>query len=386
MTIRDFPRALLLDDRVEALQLCSRGIANCINLRACSWTRHGSLMTDVVLALQQLPLLTDLEINSETHYLFKPEILTGFTHLRKISLIMPSRPIINLLPIWITATTTTLRHLTLICKSSTRVNDELLATLAPNLTNLEHLYLVGCPKVTHKGVLSVLASNTPGIRGLGMEGLSSTFDMVEFSQQCLESGALEHLRSITLTGPLKTSSHAWAQQVINLLSMSPLEMFHISTMGGEVGGTLSDELCEQIVSTHGLNLRRFSVDRMGISIHAIRRICQECTKLEELFVTANQDDMDALGSCLAYTRTLRSLHVKRPVGQGSDTAPLVSESQVLSMVNKCGSELQQIGRNTRVWQVSREVKRAADGSLTVERVLVPYELPEIPEQFLVIRT
>lgn len=47
--------------------------------------------------------------------------------------------------------------------------------LAPHLTNLTHLYLVGCPKLTHEGLWAVISANTRGIRGLGLEALSSTF-------------------------------------------------------------------------------------------------------------------------------------------------------------------------------------------------------------------
>ncbi|KAK7682782.1 hypothetical protein QCA50_014166 [Cerrena zonata] len=267
-----------------------------------------------------------------------------------------------------------------------RINDELLIRLTPYLTNLTHLYLVGCPKLTHEGVWSVISSSTRGIRGLGLEALSTAFDMEDLSQKCSKSNALRQLRSITLTGPSQDVASTWARQVVDLLSLSPLEMFHVSTVGGEVGGVLNDDLCESIVLQHGRNLRRFSVDRMGISTIAIANICKGCPRLEQLFITAEQDNIDSLGSCLSHTRTLRSLHIKRPVGSGSDTAPVVPQSQILRLANQCGSELQQIGCNTRVWQVRRDVRRAEDGSLSIERCLVSYELPEIPEQFLVVRS
>lgn len=115
--------------------------------------------------------------------------------------------------------------------------------------------------------------------------------MEKFSQKCLNSNALAQLRSVTLTGPSQDSASMWAQQVVDLLSLSPLEMFHVSTVGGEVGGILNDDLCDSIVTQHGRHLRRFSVDRMGISTRAIADICKRCPQLEQLFITAEQDSI-----------------------------------------------------------------------------------------------
>ena len=56
-----------------------------------------------------------------------------------------------------------------------RINDTMFTRLAPFLANLTHLYLVGCPKLTHEGIWSAVSSNTRGIRGLGLEALSSAF-------------------------------------------------------------------------------------------------------------------------------------------------------------------------------------------------------------------
>ena len=108
---------LLLGDRAELLKECSRGLTSCVNLRTCTWTRHGSLSSDILMALQQLPHLTDLEVNGKSHIFYSPENLTKFTHLRKISLIMPSGSFIDVLPTWIQSVGHTLEHLTLICQA-----------------------------------------------------------------------------------------------------------------------------------------------------------------------------------------------------------------------------------------------------------------------------
>lgn len=60
-------------------------------------------------------------------------------------------------------------------QSSTVITDQILVDISPNLINLQKLYLVGCPKVTHTGLGAVISSNKAGFIGLGIEGLSTSF-------------------------------------------------------------------------------------------------------------------------------------------------------------------------------------------------------------------
>jgi hypothetical protein len=40
---------------------------------------------------------------------------------------------------------------------------------------LEHLHIVGCPKVTHRGVWYLVSASSNGLVGLGFENLAPTF-------------------------------------------------------------------------------------------------------------------------------------------------------------------------------------------------------------------
>ncbi|KAH9903262.1 hypothetical protein C8Q73DRAFT_742398 [Cubamyces lactineus] len=384
--IRDFPKALQSEEHDMILDLCLHGIRNCTNLRACTWTRHGSLTTRVLETLVTCSKLRELEINGQHNNYYDPRILPQFTHLRKLSLIMPSGPVIDTLPSWTRNTRETLQYLSLICKSSTRVTDGVLRDIASSITNLEYLYLVGCPKVTHEGLWAVISSVYKGIVGLGMEGLSTAFDMAAFSEQCNRSGALSRLRSITLTVDEHTSLSEWQQHVLSLLSQAPLQQFHISTVGGHVDHRLSDEFCKAIVSAHRNRLTRFSVHRMRMSIDAIADICARCTVLQQLFVVAEPNDLDALGPCLAQATNLRAVHVNRPLDFGSEDVPRQSYTKILNIVRQCRPTVKQFGFNTRVFQVERSATVTEDGSVDTGVTLSPYENPEIPEQFLVVRT
>ena len=192
-----------------------------------------------------------------------------------------------------------------------------------------------------------------------------------FSDQCNRAGTLSRLRSITLTVDEHTSLAVWQQHVLSLLSNTPLQRFHISTVGGHVGHRLSDDFCNAIVTAHGSRLTRFSVHRMRMSISAIAEICRRCTVLEQLFVVVEQNDLvsnlirtdipecalillyiqDALGPCLAQAPMLRAVHVNRPLDFGSEDVSKQSYEQILSIVRQCLPTVRQFGFNTRVFQV-----------------------------------
>ncbi|KAI0767578.1 hypothetical protein C8Q74DRAFT_1281089 [Fomes fomentarius] len=388
LAIRDFPKALQSEEYDQILDACLAGIRNCVNLRTCTWTRHGSLTSSVLETLADCSRLQELEINGENTGYYDPMILPRFSHLRKLSLIMPSAAVANTLLPWTRSASATLQYLSIICKSSTRINNDILHEIAPYTTNLEYIYFVGCPKLTHEGLWALLSTNYRGIVALGMEGLSTAFDMRIFSENCIRAGTLSRLRSITLTVDDHTSLAEWQQHVLDLLSSAPLQQFHISTIGGHVGHRLSDDFCSAIVSAHGSRLTRFSVHRMRTSINAIADICQRCIVLQQLFIVVDQNDMDALGPCFAQARKLRAVHVSRPLDLGSEDVPKQSYDKILSIARQCPSTVQQFGFNTRVFQVERRshVPVGEDGVVRMEVVLSSYENPEIPEQFLVVRT
>ena len=122
VAIRDFPRALLVVERHELLRTCTRGIQNCSNLRACTWTRDGSLSDDILEALSQLPQFCDLEINGHNEWQYSTSSLLQFTRLRKLCLIMPSTRICEVLPQWLRTTGPALQRLTLIDRVSILVS------------------------------------------------------------------------------------------------------------------------------------------------------------------------------------------------------------------------------------------------------------------------
>lgn len=89
--IRDFPRS----PSAAVIETVLGGISNCTRLESCTWTRDGTLSTEVLEALQRLPHLEELEINGHSHGNYDSEVLVGFRELRRIKLIMPEGVVVH---------------------------------------------------------------------------------------------------------------------------------------------------------------------------------------------------------------------------------------------------------------------------------------------------
>ncbi|KAF9224884.1 hypothetical protein BS17DRAFT_827276 [Gyrodon lividus] len=385
LEIRDFPKALSTTGHFDLLQICVKGIRNCVNLRSCTWTRDGSLHSVVLESLRDCQQLRELEINGNSSQ-YNPILLTQLSRLSKISLIMPSAQVLDIFPSWISITGATLRSLTIICKESTLVTDAFLEHLAPNLQELEYLYIIGCPKVTHHGIGAVASTNQNGLVGISLEGLSQAFDMSTFKALCLRTKALRRLRAITLAVHAQMPLVNWTRDVDELLSSAPLELFSVYATATSVRTPIPDDFWQSIVAKHGPRLRRFSVHRMQISPTALQAICSQCTLLEQLFVVVGKRELDVAARLFALAKNLRTLHINFPLATSEPAVSLSTLMQdALSIVSVCSPTLTHIGCNTRVWQVERTVHDDENGGKYMVPALAPQENPDIPEQFLVLR-
>ncbi|KAF9026810.1 hypothetical protein BDZ89DRAFT_987670 [Hymenopellis radicata] len=385
LEIRDFPKGLS-SDTDDISNSVIKALGNCINLTACSWTRDGSLNSEILQVLHRLPYLEKLEINGHDQGNYNPRHLSSFTHLKTISIIMPSASVIATFPTWFAVTGHSLTSLTLICKSSTLITEEILAGISKYLCNLDYFYITGCPKITHSGIWSVLSHNETGIRGLGLEGLSSRFDMNALAQLCSKSPVLHTLRSVTLTVHHHLPLKDWTESVLSLLASSPLEVFQIYSTGAVFESPPTAQFWRNIVSSHGSRLTRFSVHRMLIGLDSIEDICRRCTRLEQLFIVVEHESLKDLCGILSLAQSLKVLHINFPLEALTDLIPVLLPSEALEIVQHCSGTLTQLGCNTRVWQVERNVRTDEAGELHVERSIARYNSPDIPEQFLVVRT
>jgi hypothetical protein len=107
-----FPKA---DESEATLRLCVSALNNCANLQAVTWTRDGSLSDEIFSALAT-KRIRYLEFNAHAGNYYHPETLTRFSFLTTLSLLMPDRKTINLLPQWIREMGESIRSITFLCK------------------------------------------------------------------------------------------------------------------------------------------------------------------------------------------------------------------------------------------------------------------------------
>ncbi|KAJ7246099.1 hypothetical protein B0H12DRAFT_1187360 [Mycena haematopus] len=388
LEIRDFPKVFKALRRGELEELVLSGLRNCVNLRSCTWTRDGALNSAMLRVLQARDTLSELEINGHSDGHYDAAILEGFAHLQRVSVIMPSADVVGQLPLWMARTGSQLCSLTLICKTSPLVTDSVLEALAPNLVHLEQFSLTGCLRVTHRGVWAILSHNTVGLRILALEGLAAKFDLAALTALCADTAVLSRLYSFTLS----VYNNAWLTTAGALLAHAPLEIVQLyaADLLAFPPTARADAFWHALVSTHGARLTRVSVHRMAISLRAIEDICVRCRVLRQLFVVVDPSALDALGDCLARACALTAVHINFPMVAAEDwvePVPVVLKApDALAIVRRCPDTIALFGCNVRVWQVEREVRRNEAGELVVERMLAKYESPDVPEQFLVVRT
>ncbi|KAG8857061.1 hypothetical protein FRB96_005991 [Tulasnella sp. 330] len=135
----------------------ARSIAHCVNLQKCIWTRDGTLTSEILSTLHKTcRQLKDLEVNGHSSTYYDPTLLLRFSDLTGLSVIMPDRALVNVLPEWIMATGPTLKNISL---SSPLIDDDMMKHIATHSTNLEQLHLIGTPRVTNAGVAAVVAGS-----------------------------------------------------------------------------------------------------------------------------------------------------------------------------------------------------------------------------------
>jgi hypothetical protein len=99
------------------MDMYAKGLENCVHLKGCTWTREGSLTSDILKSLGRCPELNDITINGQYSWQYEPMDLVRILRLSKISLIMPSMSVLEILPRWLQVTGRSLTTLALICKA-----------------------------------------------------------------------------------------------------------------------------------------------------------------------------------------------------------------------------------------------------------------------------
>ena len=126
---------------------------------------------------------------------------------------------------------------------------------------------------------------------VGQQSLNAKQDLARFAELCRRSNGLQSLRTLNLNIDTRQPSQSWMPHVLSLLSHSPLETFYVSANAGEIATDLPDAFCADLINAHHQTLRSISVNRMRLSMHAIRDICLRCQGLERLFVALQHENL-----------------------------------------------------------------------------------------------
>ena len=108
---------------------------------------------------------------------------------------------------------------------------------------------------------------------------------------CEKAGGLRSLRSFTFTLLPEQATDAWMNGTVSVLEKSPLEFFQVYAPDSVLQGALADQFCVRIVDRHRDHLVRFSFHRLRLSLGTIDHVCLSCTKLEQLFMVVNHEEM-----------------------------------------------------------------------------------------------
>ncbi|KAG9031474.1 hypothetical protein FRB95_002720 [Tulasnella sp. JGI-2019a] len=379
--------------RLMSTDTVNRGVSHCVNLQKCVWTRDGTLTSETLGTLRaNCPQLKVLELNGNSSTYYDPTLLVQFSSLTNLSVIMPDRAFVNAFPEWIKATGHSLKSISLICKSSPLIDDEMMKHIAAHSTKLEQLHLIGTPHVTDAGVAAVVAGSpslisisfdggkrisvgsgekeppehdsrhgshsargkgTQELRSLSLEGVSPHFDMKSLSLTIARRQALRHLSTLSITQPSHVSPTDFFPALTSILSMCPLEYFQIWTPGGELGrkgSVLTYDFVQSLVQTHGSRLKKFAVQRMETSLEIVNLVCRGCPALEQLYIVLKYCDADILASHLRRLSVLHTLHISYTLNCTNPILPQ-HQSAIISLVRRCTSSLKLVGILTRVFEV-----------------------------------
>lgn len=133
--------------------------------------------------------------------------------------------------------------------------------------------------------------------------------MTSFNSICKAHRAFRRLRSITLAVHIETPLQTWTSDVTELLSTAPLEILQIYATTPTSQVVITDDFWKTIVTMHGSRLKRFSIDRMTISLGALHDICSRCSVLEQLFVVTMRHNL-VRSLCFFYGSRFSSVPVR----------------------------------------------------------------------------
>ena len=287
----------MASDTTELELLAITVLHQASNLHTLHWTRHHSLSNDLLDAIALLPALRHFETNASAGSSWSPARLLNLRpQLRSLSLIMPDRSVVDVVP-ELLRRQTHLRDLSILSLESTCVTDTTLvrpmtAALGDAGRSLRSLALTGAPKLGDEAMLDLLKAIGSGLDHLAIEAAGTSPGFVGEAARHLPM-----LRSLKVTHP--GTRHARMDDVYPALSEAVLScpkldsLIHYASGSSFVSGRrewpVMDPMLIEACARRGLYrgyapMRRFEVQGVLSSIDLVGAVVRAMPHLRDLVV------------------------------------------------------------------------------------------------------
>ncbi|KAL1412669.1 hypothetical protein Q8F55_000416 [Vanrija albida] len=350
LDVRFFPLDITGDERNALEDMVLQAFRQMNNLERLVWTRDRSMFAELFDIVTRLPKLHHVELSGHATRLFEPALLATMDQLRDLRVYMPDvafrialSDVITLLcerPIG------GLEGLALICKSFNLINDDMLRALAPYLSSLKRLQLIGCTRITRTGVYDVLRE-ADGIEELILDAPPHS-DLIDLSG----APELSSLKTFSLSFPAPNGREVLEPGDMPLLrrtdTLTALELT-LSTNGAHTAQRnrlLPIPAFEALTSQIDFHrLTRLALLNLVIDSDTLSAILDVSPALEELYISIASRRVLQHTAALA-SAPLRILHANAPESAGPTRTDLAGLALYMPKV-------QQIGSLNRVYEVHR---------------------------------
>lgn len=376
----DRPCTRLLLDSLPKQPQRARTLPSPYHAAIRSPQRDRSLSSELFAVITRLPHLEHLELSGHSTRFFDPSLLGHMPALRYLRIMMPDTTFRTVLPAIAqrldARTNGGLWGLALVCRSFNFINDALLRDLAPHVTALKRLQLIGHTKVTREGVYAVLEV-APGLEelvldaaphsvslhrhlrlatqdiwahtvptALGVFTAHPTQDLVDLSN----APRMPSLHTFSLSFPAPPKRVSLEVGDMPVLRRTPtlhaLELnITAASQGGQRRHLPTSALAALQLQVDFGHLTRLALLNLVIDAQTLWSILATAPALQELYICVSS--ARTLTDCPALsTAPLRIFHANAPESTGPTRAQLAALAQNMPSI-------EQIGSLNRVYEVQR---------------------------------
>ncbi|KAJ7636495.1 hypothetical protein FB45DRAFT_989137 [Roridomyces roridus] len=349
---------------------CTRALALCHNLT--SFQCSVNAFPPFISVLQKKDCLRDLRINANLTTEQCSKMVGGAAQIRHLTLDFACWNVMDLLPRWAGAIQSSLTTLTIFMANE--LNETVLESALEQLPNLLGLHVIGCTKVDHVSILS-LVHHTPNLTALSMATGDSSralptpaASLANLVHLALDM-RFQNQAPAFLGGGTSAASVVLTSIFTHIAASSPsLTSFILKYPDRQTPPTIAPTFVQQqLIGAHGRTLKTIALIDCYAEMDVISAICGSCVGLERLEVMIPARDSKLFTAALSNSSTLRllvdsnALNTQHPRRSG----PNLTHDSLKQMFATVASLTKVVGGDRRVWTRRRDV-HASDFTVGVE--------------------